>query len=236
MKKDRNLAIIPARSGSKGLIDKNIKEIQGKPLIAYTIEAAQKSGIFEEIMVSTDSEKYAAIIRKYNVSIPFLRSKENSSDTASSWDMVLEVIEKYKRKKRYFDSFCLLQPTSPLRTYQDIQNAYRIYEEKKAVSVVSVSECEHSPLWTGTLNEEHELNNFITKNADIQRQKQKKYYRINGAVYIMQINEFLARQNLYGERSYAYIMDKERSIDIDDGYDFCLAEFLISKRGNDESY
>ena len=104
----RNIAIIPARSGSKGLPDKNIKLLQGKPLLAYTIEAAIKSGCFTEVMVSTDSEKYAEIAWEYGAKVPFLRSKVMSSDTASSWDMVEEVLDNYKQLNQEFDSFCLL--------------------------------------------------------------------------------------------------------------------------------
>lgn len=226
----KKLAIIPARSGSKGLTDKNIKEIQGKPLIAYTIEAAQKSEIFDEIMVSTDSQKYAEIAEAYHASVPFFRSKQNSGDTASTWDTVREVIKQYKQQGRYFDIFCLLQPTSPLRTYVDIQKAFKVYKEKKAISVVSVCECEHSPLWTGTLNQEHELTDFISKEGTNQRQKHEIYYRLNGAIYIMNTEAFLNGQDLYGEKSYAYIMNKNRSIDIDDEYDFCLAEYLLKRR------
>lgn len=223
----KNLAIIPARCGSKGLPDKNIKELNGKPLIAYTIEAAQQSRQFDEIMVSTDSEKYANIAREYNASVPFLRSSQNSNDCASSWDTVMEVIGQYKKMDIHFDTFCLLQPTSPLRTYTDIQNAYRVYENKRAVSVVSVCRCEHSPLWSGTLNDKHELVDFISKEGTVQRQKQKDFYRLNGAIYIMQVDKFMIEQNLFGEHSYAYIMEKEKSIDIDDEYDFHLAQFLV---------
>ena len=107
----RNLAIIPARSGSKGLPDKNIKELNGKPLMAYSIEAANESGCFTEVMVSTDSEKYAQIAREYGAHVPFLRSAATSSDQANSWDMVEEVLAEYAKRGEYFDSFCLLQPT-----------------------------------------------------------------------------------------------------------------------------
>ena len=103
----KNIAIIPARSGSKGVKDKNIRDLCGKPLIAYTIEAAIKSGEFDEIMVSTDSEKYAQIAEQYGANIPFLRSEETSSDTASSWDMVEEVLNGYRDRGQEFDTFCL---------------------------------------------------------------------------------------------------------------------------------
>ena len=224
-----NLAIIPARSGSKGKKKKNIKCIFGKPLLAYAIESAQSSGCFDEIMVSTDSEKYASVARQHHASVPFLRSAQNSNDTASSWDVVYEVLGKYRERGMQFHTFCLLQPTSPLRTGMDIQNAYEVFERKHAVSVASVCECEHSPSWTGVLNDTHSLEGFIGKDMAIRRQEQNTYYRLNGAIYIMEVNEFMKGQNLFGMNSFAYIMRKERSIDIDDAYDFFLAETLIGK-------
>ena len=109
-----NIAIIPARSGSKGLKDKNIKNLLGKPVMAYSIEAALKSGQFSTVMVSTDSEQYAKIALEYGAEVPFFRSKTTSSDTASSWDAVLEVLSEYEKLGQRFSTFCLLQPTSPM--------------------------------------------------------------------------------------------------------------------------
>ena len=121
----KNIAIIPARSGSKGLKDKNIRNLNGRPLLAWTIEAAVRSGEFDEIMVSTDSEAYAEIARRYGADVPFLRSPATATDTASSWDTVAEVLENCRERGSTFDTFCLLQPTSPLRNAEDIRNAYR---------------------------------------------------------------------------------------------------------------
>lgn len=126
----RNLAIIPARSGSKGLPDKNIRLLNGRPLIAYTIDAALQSEQFDEVMVSTDSKEYREIARQYGANVPFLRSKENSSDRAESWDMVREVIDCYSGLGQMFESFCLLQPTSPLRTVSNIIEAYELFRKK----------------------------------------------------------------------------------------------------------
>ena len=112
----KNIAIIPARAGSKGLPDKNIKLLNGKPLLQYSVEAALGSGCFDKVMVSTDSEKYAEIAREAGAEVPFLRSAYTSTDKASSWDMVEEVLDGYERLGWTFDTFCLLQPTSPMRT------------------------------------------------------------------------------------------------------------------------
>ncbi len=223
-----NLAIIPARSGSKGLKDKNIKLLNGKPLLAYSIESALQAGVFDQVMVSTDSIEYSKIAKSYGAQVPFLRSEVNSSDQASSWDMVREVLSFYREEGKEFDSFCLLQPTSPLRNAEDIRNAYRLYAEHKAASVISVCETEHSPLWCGHLGEEGSLEGFIPENNAMQRQELEPFYRVNGAVYIVNIREFEKNSFLYRKGCYAYIMDQERSIDIDTIRDFEYAEFLCA--------
>jgi len=222
----RTLAIIPARSGSKGLKDKNIKELNGKPLMAYTIDAALKSGVFDEIMVSTDSPLYASIAQKYGAEIPFLRSLNNSLDSSSSWDTVREVLSMYEQRGKVFDTICLLQPTSPLRTYEDIQNAYQIFCSKSAVSVISICELEHPLSWCNTLPENGSLEGFIKQADRVQRQKEKKYYRINGAIYFVRAEVIKAGSNIYQKESFAYVMKCERSIDIDTELDFLYAEMI----------
>ena len=226
----RNIAIIPARSGAKGLKDKNIKELCAKPLIAYSIEAALESGCFDEVMVSTDSELYAEIAQQCGASVPFLRSEATSSDTASSWDMVEEVLEGYLKLGREFDTFCLLQPTSPLRTAEDIKRAYQLYEEKASFAVVSVCEAEHSPLWCGHLPESKEFDNFIDVEGMKQRQAGGKFYRLNGAIYIVNIERFKTDRFLYQKGSYAYIMRQDQSVDIDTDIDFQIAELLMKRK------
>ena len=183
----KTIAIIPARSGSKGLPDKNIRDLCGKPLIAYSIEAAISSKMFDTVMVSTDSEKYAGISREYGAEVPFLRSKVTSGDSAGSWDVVREVIENYKKLGKEFDTVMLLQPTSPLRTAEDIVNAFKLKEQNQASAIVSVCEMDHSPLWSNTLPESLSMNGFI-KQVDLPRQKLPTYYRINGAVYLFDIS------------------------------------------------
>lgn len=222
----KNIAIIPARSGSKGVKDKNIRDLCGKPLMAYTIEAAIKSGEFDEIMVSTDSEKYAEIARRYGANVPFLRSAVTASDTASSWSMVEEVLNGYREQDQEFDTFCLLQPTSPLRTANDIIGAYQLYRQKADYAVVSVCEAEHSPLWCGHLPESREFIGFVNQENMKQRQTEDKFYRLNGAIYIVDIRVFDKNLFLYQKGSFAYIMSQRTSIDIDTELDFILAEIL----------
>ncbi|HAP20872.1 MAG TPA: CMP-N-acetlyneuraminic acid synthetase [Lachnospiraceae bacterium] len=225
----KSIAIIPARSGSKGVADKNIRLLKGKPLMAYTIEAAVRSGLFNEVMVSTESAEYAQIAKAYKAQVPFLRSMENSLDHSDSWDVVAEVLGLYKEMGREFDNFCLLQPTSPLRNAEDIRQAYAWFYEKKAGAVVSVCECEHSPLWCNTLEKNLELNGFIKPKDDLPRQDLKKFYRVNGAIYIFDTKAFEANRFIYREGSYAYIMPAERSVDIDNLIDFKVAEVLLEE-------
>ena len=226
----KSIAIIPARSGSKGLPDKNIKILNEKPLLAYSIEAAIFSGCFDTIMVSTDSEKYAEIARACGAEVPFLRSERTASDSASSWETVLEVLDMYQDLGKNFDTFCLLQPTSPMRTAEDIKAAYQEFHEKNALAVLSMTELEHPLSWCGLLGKGNSLDGFIKKTANKQRQAQDTYYRPNGAIYIVSIPEFKKDQFLYREGSYAYIMPKERSVDIDTEFDFRFAEFLIKEK------
>lgn len=225
----KNIAIIPARSGSKGVKNKNIRGLAGKPLIAYTIEAAIESGQFDEVMVSTDSEEYAEIAKRYGASVPFLRSEATATDTASSWDMVDEVLSGYKEMGKTFDTFCLLQPTSPLRTAEDISGAYELFKERAKFAVVSVCEAEHSPLWCGHLPENKEFIDFIRPEDMKQRQAKGKFYRLNGAIYIVDINRFAKSTFLYQSGSYAYIMSQAKSVDIDTELDFAIAEVLVKR-------
>ena len=227
----KNIAIIPARSGSKGLKDKNIKLLDGKPLIWYSIQAALDSNCFDEVMVSTDSEKYVEIAKKCGANVPFLRSERTSTDKASSWDTVREVLVSYKNQEKVFDNVMLLQPTSPLRNVDDIKNAFALFENNHATSVVGVCEMEHSPLWSNTLPFDKRLDNFI--NSEVKkasgRQSLPTYYRINGAVYLSAINYENMEFDLFDKSGFAYVMPQERSIDIDSELDFVIAETIIKR-------
>lgn len=226
----KNVAIIPARSGSKGLKDKNIKLMNGKPLLSYSIVAAKESGMFDEIMVSTDSQKYADIAIQYGARVPFLRSAENSSDTAGSWDMVLEVLNNYKKIGREYDTVCLLQPTSPLRKGKDISDAYNDFNDNNVDALTSVCEVDHSPLWTMTLDEDRMLTDYKKHSSNAPRQKLATYYRLNGAIYIRKVEYRKNGIELIDAKEIAFIMDKRRSIDIDDELDFAIGEYLMTRQ------
>lgn len=228
----KNLAVILARSGSKGLPDKNIKNMAGKPLLAYSIEAALESGVFDIVHVSTDSETYSDIAKKFGADVPFLRESRLASDTSSSWDAMRFVVEEYKKRGNVFDTVTLLQPTSPLRDYLDIKEAFKMFQENDATAVVSVCEVNHSPLLCNNLPEDNSLNGFINVDKVGRRQDMKTFYRINGAIYIQKTSALMNRETLYGEKSYAYIMDKSHSIDIDDKMDFLIAETIMKENVN----
>lgn len=226
----KRIAIIPARSGSKGLKDKNIKLLNGKPLMAYTIEAAINSRAFDVIFVSTDSEEYARTASRYGADAHFLRSAKNSSDKAGSWDAVREVIKQFEEEGFLFDEIMLLQPTSPLRSSEDIVNAIDTMVKYDALAVESLTEMDHSPLWSNTLPEDFCMDNFFTEYSNMPRQMLPVYYRENGAVYLLK--RVLIDQKdseIFSNRCYAYIMPKERSIDIDSEFDFKMAEVFMSQ-------
>ncbi len=224
----KHIAVIPARSGSKGLPHKNIKPLDGKPLMIYSIEAALQSGLFDTVHVSTDSEEYAAIGRENGADVPFLRSPELSGDHASTWDAMRFVLKEYACRGLSFDTLTLLQPTSPLRDAGDIKSAFDFFQVKDADMISSVCEMEHSPLWSNTLPEDFSMAHFEREEyADVPRQMLPVYYRENGAIYILKTSFLLSGRPMYGEKSYAFLMRPEHSIDIDSTLDFHLAETLL---------
>lgn len=224
----KRLAVIPARSGSKGLKDKNIKPLQGIPLIGYTIKAALDSNIFDIVMVSTDSGDYAKIAENLGAEVPFLRSKDTSGDCSTSWDVVSEVVEQYRNQGHIFDSITLLQPTSPLRSADDIVRAHKLFDDKRANSVISVCEAEHSPLWCNVIEPDLSMEHFAETDDIVSgRQQLPTYYRLNGAIYIVNDKVLQDIKNIYREKSYAYIMEQNHSVDIDSEFDFMIAEAII---------
>ena len=229
----RNIAVIPARSGSKGLPDKNIRLVNGKPLLAYTVEAALDSGCFDVVHVSTDSEMYADIARTYGADVPFLRSAELASDTANTWDAVREVLKRYAEMGKTFETVMLMQPTTPLRTGEDVKAAYKLMNEKKAKSVIAVCEVDHSPLWCDMIPEDGNMKGFGRKDlAWVTRQELKPFYRVNGAIYLLSVsdNTITDDDDIYENDCYALFMDRKKSIDVDCEDDLDLVEFMLARR------
>lgn len=231
----KNIAIIPARSGSKGLKDKNIKLMNGKPLIYYSIKAAIDSKCFDEVFVSTDSEHYRKIATECGASVPFLRDFINAGDKSSSWDVVEESLIKYGEMGKKFDTFCLLQPTSPLRTAQDIRNAYDLLQNKIADAIVSIVEEDHSPLYASKIPDSLSLKEMCSsKYFNLQRQDLPKFYRFNGAIYIGKSEILLKKHTIYEDNIFGYIMNKKNSIDIDEELDFKIAEIIQKELNKDK--
>lgn len=230
----KKLAVIPARGGSKGLPGKNFKLMNGKPLIAYTIQAALESGVFDYVIVSTDSKEIAEIAKENGAMVPFMRPDELAGDAASSDAAIMHALRFMEEANgEEIGYVCKLQPTSPLRTAEDIRGAFALLSEKNANSIVSVCECEHSPLWTGVIADDLRIDNFMSKQLAVtNRQELQNYYRLNGAIYISKVESFKKNECFFGENSIAYIMTREHSVDIDDILDFKFAELLLNEREN----
>lgn len=227
----KRIAIIPARSGSKGLKDKNVKELAGKPLLAYSIESALESGVFDKVFVSTDSARYAEIAIRYGADASFLRSSENSGDKADSWSVVREVLDRLKEQGENYDEIMLLQATSPLREANDIIYAVNLLHERKGNAVISVTECDHSPIWCNTLPPDKNMDHFIRREYEgLPRQELPIYYRFNGAIYLVTAQELNKKDQMFVAGCYAYVMPQERSIDIDTALDFIIAETIMKAK------
>ncbi|WP_038070666.1 acylneuraminate cytidylyltransferase family protein [Hydrogenovibrio kuenenii] len=230
------LALIPARQGSKRLPNKNIKMLAGKPLIAWTIEAALASDLVKDrmmdVFVSTDSEEIADIAREHGAKVPFLRPDELASDTASTKDAITHALKTLKEMGQEYDCLILLQPTSPLRQSFHIDEAFALFLDKDAESVTSVSELEHPIEWTMTLEDDLKLDNFFQENAEALKTRSQDLptrYRLNGALVIHKTKTFFADQVLPQQKDvYAYVMERKYAVDIDELADFQYAEYFVT--------
>ncbi len=224
------LAIIPARGGSKGLPGKNIKDLCGKPLIAYTIEAALKSKKITQVVLSTDDEAITETCKKYGIEIPFLRPKELASDNSLIVDTYIYTVDRInKEQNKNYTSVVALLPTCPLRTTEDIDRAIEIYEKKEADSVISFYEAPHPVQWYKTVDKNGVLRSILPEGDRLaNRQEEEKSYLPNGAIYVFSM-DLLRDKKYYSDKTYPYIMPASRSIDIDNLFDFEMAEFLLSK-------
>ncbi len=222
------LAIIPARVGSKGLPGKNLKMLIDKPLIAYSIEAALRSKHVSKVIVSTDSEDIADVATKYGAIIPFLRPKYLATDNALAIDNYIFTIEMLGNGcNTQINEFAVLQPTSPLRTFNDIDNAIDLFWAKNADSVISYTKEDHPIKWHKFINSDLSFKNIFDDGLT-NRQDYKQSYYPNGAIFIFK-TKLIKKRKYYSENSFAYKMPKERSIDIDTIDDFEYAEYLMLK-------
>lgn len=236
-----NIAIITARGGSKRIPQKNIKEFCGKPIIAYSIEAALESGIFEEVMVSTDSEEIADIAQQYGAEVPFMRGKQTSSDYATTADVITEVLSDYKAMGKQFDYFGCIYPTAPFVTALKLRDAMDSLKNEEAEALISVVKFSFPP-----------QRGFLIKNGNIQyqypqfertrSQDLEPIYHDCGQFYLCSCEAFMKNHTLIQQRTMPYIIDEEEAQDIDTVSDWSIAEakyqiFMTksSKAGKGES-
>ncbi|HNX91115.1 MAG TPA: acylneuraminate cytidylyltransferase family protein [Candidatus Omnitrophota bacterium] len=225
------LAIVPARSGSKGLPNKNIKLFCGKPLICWTISEAKRSKYIDDVTVSTDSPRIAEISKKAGAIVPFLRPPELATDTASSMDVVFHAISEFEKINGRYEIVLLLQPTSPLRVSEDIDNAVELLIKQKAKAIVSLTEALVNPSWVNVLPANGCIKDFLHCSViNKRRQVLPKYFQLNGAVFLGYAKYLKGTGTFYTAKTYAYIMPRERSVDIDDIFDFKLAEIIMRER------
>lgn len=221
------LSIIPARGGSKGIKGKNIIDLCGKPLIAYSINSALGSVYVDDIVVTTDSIQIAEIARKYGAEVPFMRPKQLAEDNSKTIDAVIHAIEELKKRGRAYDCVVLLQATQPLRTSDDIDSAIEEYYKRGEKGLVSVSVVEDNPILIRTLNENQELSPMLPVSSTCRRQDMPTYYKVNGCIYINKVSD-LNINTSFNDNRVPYIMPAERSVDIDEMKDIQLAKYYIS--------
>ena len=209
------LAIIPARGGSKGVPRKNIREVAGKPLIAWTIEEAKKSGYIDRLVVSTDDQEIADIAVKWGGEVPFMRPAELARDDTPG---IAPVIHMLATIQPGYDLVVLLQPTSPLRSVDDIDGAISFMIDRQAKACVTVVEPDKSPYWMYSLQSSGELRPLLSGDYT-HRQDIPLVYALNGAVYVAESNWLVKFHDFVTEETVAYIMTKEHSIDIDSEID-----------------
>lgn len=218
------LVVITARGGSKGLPGKNIKDLCGKPLIAYSIDVARAITTDDNICVSTDDRKIIDVVESYGLKVPFVRPAEYATDTASSNDVLLHALSFYEKQGKHYDMVLLLQPTSPLRKVEEVKNAISMYRDDIDM-VVSVTKS-HAPAVLCNENGNGFLNPVFNKKG-LGRQSVETYFEFNGAIYVINVKS-LKEKGLGGfDKRLKYVMPKESSIDIDDIYDFMLAESIL---------
>lgn len=223
------IAIIPARGGSKGLPGKNVRPLNGKPLIAYAIEEALKAKHIDRVIISTDDEEIARVAVEYGAELPFMRPAELASDTAMAIDNYIYTIGRLEIESgKSIDAFVVLQPTSPLRIAEDIDGAIELFKQKGADSVISYCQEAHPVTWHKYLDEDGHFVDIFEANIKNRQENRESYYP-NGAVYVFRTS-MIRERKYYTDNSYAYVMPRIRSVDIDFIEDFEYAEFLLMRR------
>ena len=227
------LCTICARGGSKGVKNKNIKKLSGKPLIAYTIEQAQASGLFDHIVISTDSDDIAKVAKKYGAEVFFQRSAEMASDTAGKLDVIKDAFirsETYYNKQ--YDYLIDLDATAPLRSIDDIKDSFTQFLKDDNDNLITAMPSRRSPYFNlveVTNNGKVSLSKKLDSSI-VRRQDAPKSYDMNASIYIWKRDTILNENTLFLEKTGLYVMPEERSIDIDTELDFEFVEFLMRKK------
>lgn len=226
------LALVTARQGSKGVRGKNVKLLGGRPLIAWSIEAARESPSVGRIVTSTDHQEIASVAKRWGSEVPFLRPHSLAGDASPHIETVSHALEWLENQEGYRPEYVLLlQPTSPLRTPEDIEAAIAIAGERDADGVVGVVEANHHPLLTHRITEEGTLSSFVPTETDyLRRQDLPTAYALNGAIYLNRREALLREQTFLPHRTYPYVMPPERSLEIDTPWDFSLVELVLRAR------
>jgi len=219
----KNIAIIPARGGSKRIPRKNIREFCGKPILAYSVEAAKSSGIFDEVMVSTDDEEIAALARRYGASVPFLRSAEASDDRATTTDVLLEVVNMYRRNGREFSHICCVYPTAPFVTGEKLKKAFQLLCDSGADALVPVVSFSYPPL-RGFALQNGRLRMRWPEYTFTRSQDMEPVYHDCGQFYFMRTEALLREKNMICLDTVPMLLSDLEVQDIDNETDWELAE------------
>ncbi|MDO4167434.1 MAG: pseudaminic acid cytidylyltransferase [Eubacteriales bacterium] len=221
---DRCIAIITARGGSKRIPKKNIKDFLGKPIIAYSIEAAISSGVFDEVMVSTDSEEIATISKQYGAKVPFMRSERTSNDYATTADVLLEVLEEYHKRGQTFSYMSCIYPTAPFITAEKLQQAYQqLVSHKEATELLPVVPFSYPPQRGFVMAQEY-LEMKWKENLNARSQDLEKMYHDCGQFYFYRVEKYLAAKGQIAGGIVPFVLDELEVQDIDHETDWKLAE------------
>lgn len=228
IKNKKVLAIIPARGGSKGIPRKNMIPLCGKPLLAYSIEAAQKSNYIDRILVSTDSAEIAQTAELYGVLVPTLRPQCLAEDDTRTIDVMLYHREELEKKGQSYDIVVLLQPTQPLRTAADVDAAIELFEKKGSIGVVSISEADDHPILMRVMAEGR-MEKLVSEASTVRRQEFSKVYKVNGCIYVNAMQTLRPDTSL-NDNPIPFMMEKSHAVDIDEYIDLAVAECYIKQQ------